>query len=139
MSFSSPNEELVRVLKRSEEVVSVIREDSMRAVAFAEVLRLLLSKDLGGTVAPRISEKRVTSHQPRSAAGAAGRILALRDGGFFSAPKTIAETQNELRRLGYPYEMEKLSTPLVRLVRRRQLRRLERREGGKTVYEYCNP
>lgn len=142
MMTIASDEELLRLLKKTEQIVASVESDSLRPVAFSEVLRFFLHEGnhqlkVLGTATTRGGR---ALRQPRkAAAGTAGRILSLRDAGFFEKPKTMAETQGELRRQGFPYPMEQLSTPLVRLVRQRLLRRLERRDGGKKVFEYCNP
>lgn len=140
--MNAADEDLVHLVRRAEHVVASVESDALRPVAFSEVLRFLLvegARSQGASTRRPALVARTTSQPRKGAAGTAGRILSLRDEGFFEKPKTISETQAELRTRGFPYPVEALSTPLVRLVRQRALRRLERRDGAKRVFEYCNP
>lgn len=68
-----------------------------------------------------------------------GRITMLNEKGFFKSPKTARQVRNELRVLGYPYSLDRVSIGLIRLVRKRQLRRLMEKMEGTGVYVYVNP
>jgi hypothetical protein len=59
-------------------------------------------------------------------------ILELKQEGFFKQKKTLPEVQKRLEANGHIYAQNSLSTPLLRLVRDRQLRRLK--EGDVWVY-----
>jgi hypothetical protein len=76
----------------------------------------------------------VTSRAPRTrsrgGANAAAKatpvnlISSLIDGGFFRKPKDLASVKVALEEMGHFYPVTSLSPALLRLVRRRQLRRL---------------
>jgi hypothetical protein len=72
-------------------------------------------------------------------ATAQGRILSLRDVGFFEDPKTAEDIRDELKTRGHPYSIDRVSVALLRLVRKRQLRRLTEEREKKEVYVYVNP
>jgi hypothetical protein len=59
-------------------------------------------------------------------------VSNLIDGGFFKKPKDLAAVKVALEELGHVYPVTTLSPVLLRLVRRRQLRRLK--EKKKWVY-----
>ena len=51
-------------------------------------------------------------------------IGSLIDGGFFRKPKDLASVKTALEEMGHHYPITSLSPTLLRLVRKRQLRRL---------------
>jgi hypothetical protein len=55
-------------------------------------------------------------------------IRGLIDESFFSQKRTINEVQSELEQQGHIYPLNSLSTPLVRLVRARKLRRFKEKD-----------
>lgn len=76
--------------------------------------------------------KKAPSRKPaasrKSAGGPQTLILGLIDDDFFSQKRTINEVQSVLEQRGHIYPLHSLSTPLVRLVRARKLRRLKEKE-----------
>jgi hypothetical protein len=55
-----------------------------------------------------------------------GNVIAeLIDGGFFKKPKELSAIRNALQEHGHHYPMTTLSPVMLRLVRRRELRRLK--------------
>ncbi len=58
-------------------------------------------------------------------AGIVGRIRELNDDGFFKQQKTLKDIKNGLAEKGHIYPVTSLSPALVRLVRSRELRRLQ--------------
>lgn len=74
--------------------------------------------------------------RPRAAPGAARRaarqratptnlIVSLIDGGFFRKPKDLAAVRGALAEMGHHHPVTTLSPVLLRLVRKRQLRRMK--------------
>jgi hypothetical protein len=59
-------------------------------------------------------------------------IGSLIDGGFFKKPKDLGAVKTSLEEMGHHYPVTTLSPALLRLVRKRQLRRL--REGNRWLY-----
>ena len=57
--------------------------------------------------------------------GPAERIRNLMQEGFFKEPKSIQDVRHALAEKGHIYPITSLSTPLVRLVRSREIRRLK--------------
>jgi hypothetical protein len=74
------------------------------------------------------------SPKPQSAkrAGPQQRIEALASENFFKTKKTIADVQSKLEEQGHIYPQTHISTPLIRLARKRTLRRIK--EGGTWLY-----
>lgn len=67
----------------------------------------------------KTSEVRVSKISPVNLIG------SLIDGGFFKKPKDLSEAKHALEELGHVYPVTSLSPALLRLVRRRQLRRIK--------------
>ena len=65
-----------------------------------------------------------------------GRILVLREEGFFKNPKSIAEVCDELASHGWHYPQSALSGPLQTSVQRRELRRKRETKGNKKLWAY---
>lgn len=59
-------------------------------------------------------------------------ISSLIDGGFFRKPKDLASVKSALEEMGHHYPVTSLSPTLLRLVRKRQLRRI--RDKKKWMY-----
>lgn len=68
-----------------------------------------------------------------------GRITSLNRDGFFAKARTATEVKNKLKEKGYTYSIDRVRMALIRLVRKKQLRRLMERREEKQVYVYVNP
>jgi hypothetical protein len=69
------------------------------------------------------------SQSKKKAAGPIAHILALRDDKFFKTRQTLPDIQKKLEEGGHIYAQSSLSPALVRLVRRRELRRIKDKKG----------
>lgn len=65
----------------------------------------------------------------QSYSGPTGGIKMLLDQDFFKQPKTLGTVLAELRKEGYNYRKEVVSTSLIRLVRQRTLTRIPLQDG----------
>ncbi len=65
----------------------------------------------------------------RTSSGPTGYVIALTNAGYFKTRRTIGETREELEKNGHIYSVNMISTPLVRLVRQKILRRLKEKSG----------
>ena len=70
-----------------------------------------------------------TSSRNKSKIGTTGLILNLCESGFFKSRRTISDVQKKLEEQGHIYALTSLSTPLVRLVRKKELRRIKDKKG----------
>ena len=130
-------EDLITARKKAEDAVADMADEALRIKAFEVILASLLSNPSNATATP--SKKSPTHpgrHQPTALGG---RISVLANEAFFSAPRSLSEIQSKLTEHGWHYPQSSLSTPLVRLVRQRQLRRLQLNEGNKKVWKYSMP
>jgi hypothetical protein len=126
---------LVALRKVAEQAVSDMDDGPLKLTAFQTILSSLLQPATlshhdevpGSTKRGRVGDA------PRSFSA---RIAVLAKEGFFDEPRSLAEVQAVLAEHGWHYRQENLSTPLVRLVRQRKLRRLHLTNGNKRVWKY---
>jgi|SRR5882762_8384198 len=129
---------LLAARKKAEQAVSDMPEGPLKIKAFEVILSSLLSPQLSApeNELPAPRQAMIAGEAPSSFAGRIG-LLSAED--FFAQPRSLAEVQSALAERGWHYPQENLSTPLVRLVRQRQLRRLQLAEGKKRVWKYSRP
>jgi hypothetical protein len=135
--------DLIAVRRRAEEAVADMLDGPLKVKAFEVILSSLISgsdrrfelerKDSATTV--RTSE----GVKERTPSSLADRVSLLAEEGFLGEPRSLAEIQVKLAEHGWHYAQTNLSTPLIRLVRQRQLRRLQLAEGNKRVWKYSLP
>ncbi len=114
-----------------------IEGDAAEVKALLEALSAPGAKDaVHAARGIRREETKATSGAASSKAahGPTGYIKALKEEGYFNQKRTISDVQEKLEENAHIYDLEHLSTPLVRLVRSRVLRRIK--EGG--VWKYVN-
>jgi len=81
-----------------------------------------------------------TKEAPGISAGTIqGRISSLAHEGFFEVSRSANEVKDKLREKGYVYPINRISIALIRLVRKKELRRLMEKRDGKEIYVYVNP
>ena len=92
----------------------------------AGVLKKLTAIDAGlGTQEPPPKSK-ARAQRPASISG---RILALRDDGFFNEVRSLGDVQGALKAKGHIYPVTTLSPTVLALVRKSELRRLKAKSG----------
>jgi hypothetical protein len=132
-------EAIITARKTAESAVSEMDDGPLKVAAFETILRKLLD----GASEPASSPNRRS--QPSGdrraakgsfASGTTSRITSLVDEGFFVQQRSLAEIQGALGERGWHYDQNFLSTPVMRLVRRRVLRRTQVTEGTKKVWKY---
>jgi hypothetical protein len=131
--------DLVATRKRAEAAVADMAEGALKVKAFEVILGSLLAAE------PQPQAKAApVSTRPDEVRGVAPLSLAERIGllgqeDFFAAPKSLSDIQLKLAEHGWDYPQSNLSTPLIRLVRQRRLKRLQLAEGNKRVWKYALP
>lgn len=95
-----------------------------------ELIRFVEDKQAATTTHRREGKK--VKHASSTRRGPQTLIQELINDGFFDEKRTISDVQKELAGQGHIYALNGLSSPLVRLVRSRDLRRIK--EGTKWVY-----
>lgn len=131
--------DLVAARRRAEDAVADMPDGPLKVKAFEVILSSLISStgslDVSGATSPRAPD----AARERSRASLAERVNVLAEDGFFGEPRSLSEIQAKLAENGWHYAQTNLSTPLIRLVRQRQLRRLQLAEGNKRVWKYSLP
>lgn len=134
---------LIALRKQAEKAVDAMSDGELKVKAFEVILAHLLGGGQPATAAPRSSSEaqapRKKGSPAREKTTIGGRILVLRDEGFFKAQKTIGEVREELRAHGWHYPVTTLSGRMQSLVRRDELRRERVKEGKKRTWKYSNP
>lgn len=138
---------LVELRRKAEKAVEDMADGSLKVKAFEVILASLLG---GGSPAPAPTPAAATDIEvPRAKDKSAkadvpartltGRILVLKDEGFFRTQQSIGKIREELKAHGWHYPVTTLSGALQNLVRSRQLRRERAAEGKKKLWKYSNP
>ncbi len=129
--------DLVGLRKAAERAVSDMPEGEYRLAAFRIVLKFLLREAM--STPQQVGAPPIGASSADSASSFADRIGVLASEGFFSEPRSLGEILSALAERGWHYAAENVSTPLVRLVRQRQLRRLQLADGKRRVWKYSLP
>jgi hypothetical protein len=130
--------DLVSIRKKAEEAVADMAEGPLKLRAFELILQSLLCSavpDRGAQGVERPAQP-VAVEPPSSIAE---RIGLLANEGFFAQPRSLGEIQESLAQHGWHYPLNNLSTPLIRLVRQRSLRRIQLAAGKKRLWKYSLP
>jgi hypothetical protein len=134
---------LIELRKEAEKAVADMPDGELKVKAFEVLLSHLISS-ADRSVAPP------TSSSPKEApsaketedfptASVAGRLLVLREEGFFKAPKALAEIREELKAHAWHYPNATIAPALIKLVQKRKLRRNHVTVGKGKAWKYSNP
>jgi|ERR1051326_1409912 hypothetical protein len=132
-------QDLIAARKKAEEAVADMADEALRIKAFEVILASLLSNQSDAVAVAASSKKRSTQTIRQQPTALGERISVLANEAFFNDPRSLSEIQSKLTEHGWHYPQSSLSTPLIRLVRQRQLRRLQLSEGNKKVWKYSMP
>ncbi|SRR6266851_1429690 len=91
----------------------------------AMVARFEGGVSIGGSTPRRKRDSSPSAPRSRSKAGPLGLISELIDGGYFKKPKELSAIKMTLEEHGHFYPVTTLSPVMLRLVRKRQLRRIK--------------
>jgi len=135
---------LIDLRKQAERAVAEMADGELKVKAFEVILSHLLGGRQEAQGPPPGDEAPARSKLKEVKVGAsarsiAGRILVLRDEGFFKTQKTIGEVREELRAHGWHYPLTTLSGRLQAMVQQRKLRRERAKQANKRVWKYSNP
>ncbi len=134
---------IIEARKKAEMAVEGMVDPALKVKAFEQVFAKLLE----GSEAkeqPRTAErKRSVARVKNETLGSRpetlpGRLLTLKDEGFFKAQRTLSEIREELGSRGHHYPLTSLSGAMQGLVRNRELRRERVKSGAKRTYKYAN-
>jgi hypothetical protein len=133
--------DLKKLAEEARKSVENIADNDIRGRAFEVALAYLLREsDIGlGNQSPSVkSRKEAPPKSPVPESTLPGRILSLKGEGIFKAQRGLGEVREELRKRGWHYPVTSLSGPLQLLVRQRQLRREQVKDGKKRIWKYSN-
>ncbi len=136
---------LVELRKQAERAVADMADGEMKVKAFEVVLSHLLagSEPSRAAAHPAGEEPQATGgarEEKKATKTLGGRVLVLRDEGFFNSLRAMADIREELKAHGWNYPLSKLSGALQTLAQKRELRRQLQTSthGKKKVYKYSN-
>lgn len=130
-----------KLIEEARQATTGVSDPDLRGRAFQSILEFLLE---GGNIGEtkQAAKNRTASppiHRPApTETTLPGRIVSLKSDDFFKSQRTIVEVQGELRKRGWHYPLTSLSGPMQSLVRQRELRREQVKDGKKKVWKYSN-
>ena len=134
---------IIELRKQAEKSVKEMPDGELKLKAFEVILGHLLaagqSKSTHAATTPQTKESKQEAAADIDANTADGRILVLKDEGYFKTPQSIGRIRQELQAHGWHYPVTTLSGPLMSLVQKRKLRRQKGKEGNRQVWVYTNP
>jgi hypothetical protein len=135
---------LIELRTKAEKAIEAMPDGELKVKAFEVILSHLLT----GTAAAvgRSTSAETLAAEPEkekplkvAARSLSGRILVLRNEGFFKAQKSIGQIREELKAHGWYYPVTTLSGTLQAMAQKGHLRRERVRQGKRKVWLYSNP
>jgi hypothetical protein len=138
------DKKLKEARQRAEKAVHDMADGALKVSAFEVILARLLAEEGGGVAPSKTARRGGRAGRDRVAGGegpttVSGRILGVKEDGFFGAQRTLPAVREELRSRGWHYPLTTLSGSMQRLVRDRALRRERVKSGNKRIWAYSNP
>src|SRR5580704_3381721 len=118
---------IIEARKKAEMAVEGMADPALKLKAFEQIFARLLegneTKEQTRTGGRKRPGARVGKHTLGSRPeNLPGRLLTLKDDGFFKAQRTLSEIREELGSRGHHYPLSSLSGAMQALVRNRELR-----------------
>jgi hypothetical protein len=134
---------IIEARKRAEKAVEGMTDPALKVKAFEQVFgKLLSSVDAGDSRAdehqPRPRRAGRVTTLPKESDSLPGRLLRLREDGFFAEQRSLSEIREELGSRGWHYPLTTLSGAMQKCVRSRELRRERGKVGNKKIWKYAN-
>jgi hypothetical protein len=135
---------LIELRKEAEKAVAEMPDGELKLKAFEVILNHLIAS---GLTPPKMerggNQQKPTGEQPNQddvpARSVAGRLMVLREEGFFKNPKALAEIREELQAHGWHYPNATIAPMLIKLCQKQTLRRQRMKEGEARPWKYFNP
>jgi hypothetical protein len=126
-----------RAMEQAQALVDAVSDPRTKAAAFAVLFSRFL--DAGSSPA-RVRRREPVSARGRRSEGAtsSGRILGLKEDGFFTEQRALSEVRDQLGARGWHYPLTALSGVMQALVQARELRRAQAKSGKRQVWKYSN-
>ncbi len=134
-------EKLRELRREAEAAVADMKDAALKTKAFEVILEHLLGSSEGSSPESisKSTNRAMKGTIATSESSVTGRILLLKDEGFFTSQRTIGEIRQELAAHGWHYEPSNLSGKLQALVGSRKLRRMKANEGNRKIWKYSEP
>lgn len=127
---------LIELRKEAEKAVAEMPDGELKVKAFEVILNHLITTQPEPLKAPeKVMERGKATPKVAAIKSTSGRILLLKDEGFFRSPKSIGEVSEELKAHGWHYPLSTVGARLLELTQKRSLRRQKIKKGWK----YTNP
>lgn len=133
---------LIEIRKEAEKAVAEMPDGELKLKAFEVILNHLISvgTEVKTVTAEKAKDASVNeSEKDFPAQSVAGRLLVLKEEGFFKNPKMLAEIREELQAHGWHYPNATIAPILIKLVQKQKLRRQKIKEGNAEPWKYTNP
>ena len=130
---------IIEARRKAEDSVKDMEEGHLKVKAFEVIFSKLLDPSTSKVLAARHTSASAREGRNHSPASIAGRILMLREEGFFEQQRTISDIKEELRVRGWHIPVTTLSGRLQGLVQQKKLRREKISFNSKKVWKYSNP
>jgi hypothetical protein len=134
---------LIELRKAAEKAVADMPDGELKVKAFEVILSHLIgAQDKTAELSVAASDSKSTSSNKKEdipTASVGGRLLVLREEGFFRSPKALAEIREELKAHTWHYPNATIGPTLIKLVDKRKLRRNRVQVGKGKAWKYSNP
>lgn len=135
---------LIELRKEAEKAVAEMPDGDLKLKAFEVILNHLIASSAPPLKTQPIAKMTDEAVPPVSedfpSESVAGRLMVLKEEGFFKSPKALAEIREELQAHGWRYPNTTLAPVLIRLCGRKKVLRRQRIQEGKTKpWKYFNP
>jgi len=133
---------LIELRKEAEKAVAEMPDGDLKLKAFEVFLNHLISVGTAPSFPPSHSHDETSAKSEDSdfpTQSVAGRLIVLREEGFFKSPKSLAEIREELQTHGWHYPNATIAPILIKLVQKKRLRRQRIKEANKNHWKYSNP
>ncbi len=135
---------IIEARKTAEKSVEGMADPSLKVKAFEQIFAKLLAAIDRDEPTVSGGARRPTRRRPQIPGSArhpstlSGRVLVLRDDGFFGTQRSLSNIREELASRGFHYPLTTLSGAMQKLVRDRDLRRQRVASGKKKSFKYTN-
>lgn len=133
---------LIEFRREAERAVADMPDGELKVKAFEVILSHLISASADQTTrisSPQQKDRLELEADEFPTESVAGRLMVLREEGFFKAPRTLAQIREELQAHGWHYPNATIAPVLIKLVQKKRLRQQRIQEGKSKPWKYTNP
>lgn len=134
-----------KAVEEAERMVSGVKDDKLRPIAFRAILDVLLAGKFPTTTGKTKNRKGKPKSDAQTGKTSKGKgvwklLGELVEEGFFEEERTLKEVLAELKKRGYTFKSNAVSGPLVRYTKKEILSREEKAPPGseKKIWHYSN-